>query len=62
MDQDEKISAQLEQARLKLYQLVFRYGILHRKVIRQSVVVDRLINRYNMIKYNEKPKPLMNRF
>lgn len=47
MDQRETVRIQLEQARLKLYQLALQYGIRHGKVMEQSLIVDKLINLYN---------------
>ncbi|MCL6458099.1 MAG: aspartyl-phosphate phosphatase Spo0E family protein [Gorillibacterium sp.] len=54
MDRHETISNQIERERLELYHLVGQYGLPHRKVIAQSLIVDKLINEYNVIKYGKK--------
>ncbi len=50
-----ELKLQIEAARQRLYQLKMDYGdLLHPRVIHQSMVLDDLINQYNLVKI-EKP-------
>ncbi len=43
----------IEQERQKLNQLAERYGLRHKAVLNQSLLLDTLINKYNKSKYEE---------
>ncbi|WP_416367268.1 aspartyl-phosphate phosphatase Spo0E family protein [Paenibacillus sanfengchensis] len=43
----------IEQERQKLNQLADRYGLRHKAVLNQSVLLDKLINKYNKVKYED---------
>lgn len=46
-----ELMSQIEEARQQLHRLQSEYGsLLHPEVIRQSVVLDGLINQYNRVK------------
>ncbi|KAA8785513.1 hypothetical protein ABIE27_001405 [Paenibacillus sp. 4624] len=50
MERDE-LKLRIEEARERLHQLKTEYGeLLHPQVIRQSMVLDELINMYNHVK------------
>ncbi|MBY0202671.1 aspartyl-phosphate phosphatase Spo0E family protein [Paenibacillus polysaccharolyticus] len=50
MDRME-LKSQIEDARQQLHQIQLQYGsLLHPEVIRQSVVLDALLNQYNRIR------------
>ncbi|WP_435923595.1 aspartyl-phosphate phosphatase Spo0E family protein [Paenibacillus sp. DYY-L-2] len=43
----------IEKERKKLNQLAERYGLKHKAVLNQSMLLDTLINNYNRVKYDE---------
>lgn len=46
-----ELKSQIEDARQQLHQIHLQYGsLLHPEVIRQSVVLDALLNQYNRIR------------
>ncbi|SMF90283.1 Spo0E like sporulation regulatory protein [Paenibacillus uliginis N3/975] len=55
---DEVIRQRIEESRQLLYQLEMQYGLRHPKVLKQSMHLDELINRYNRVKYREGMKPI----
>ncbi|AOK91561.1 MULTISPECIES: aspartyl-phosphate phosphatase Spo0E family protein [Paenibacillus] len=57
MIRDDILCQQLEKARQKLYILQAKYGFNHASVLRQSVIMDNLINQYNHLFYIKEKKP-----
>lgn len=53
----EVLLERIEESRQLLYQLGSEYGLQHPKVLRQSMDLDELLNRYNNIKYGKYAKP-----
>lgn len=51
MIRDDILCQQLEKARQKLYILQAKHGFNHASVLRQSVIMDNLINQYNHLFY-----------
>ncbi|MGG6309451.1 Spo0E family sporulation regulatory protein-aspartic acid phosphatase [Paenibacillus macerans] len=51
MNNSEKIKLRIEIERQELNRLAQRYGLRHKRVIHQSVILDGLINKYNKIMY-----------
>ncbi|MFB5760944.1 Spo0E family sporulation regulatory protein-aspartic acid phosphatase [Paenibacillus medicaginis] len=47
MPEQENLSLKIEQSRQQLYELEQIYGLTHSSVLRQSMVLDELINEYN---------------
>lgn len=47
----------IESARQKLYDLALQYGFGHKRVLKQSMVLDELINQYNRNFYAHIKKP-----
>ncbi|MEK5480116.1 aspartyl-phosphate phosphatase Spo0E family protein [Paenibacillus sp. FSL R5-0407] len=43
----------IEKERQKLNQLAEQYGLRHKAVLNQSLLLDKLINKYNKAKYAE---------
>ncbi|WP_410771209.1 aspartyl-phosphate phosphatase Spo0E family protein [Fontibacillus sp. BL9] len=43
----------IEKERQKLNQLAERYGLRHKAVLNQSLLLDTLINKYNKTKYDQ---------
>lgn len=43
----------IEKERQKLNQLAEQYGVRHKAVLHQSMLLDTLINKYNKIKYDD---------
>ncbi|GIP52679.1 aspartyl-phosphate phosphatase Spo0E family protein [Paenibacillus vini] len=43
----------IEKERQKLNQLAEQYGLRHKAVLHQSLLLDKLINKYNKAKYAE---------
>ncbi|MGM1050601.1 aspartyl-phosphate phosphatase Spo0E family protein [Paenibacillus sp. N3/727] len=58
MIHDEVIRQRIEESRQLLYQMEMQYGLRHPKVLKQSMDLDELINRYYRIKYREGMKPI----
>lgn len=53
MNNKERMKVQIELERQKLNQLADRYGLRHKAVLNQSVLLDKLINKYNKVKYED---------
>lgn len=53
MDNKERMKVQIELERQKLNQLADRYGLRHKAVLNQSLLLDKLINKYNKVKYED---------
>ncbi|MMZ63180.1 aspartyl-phosphate phosphatase Spo0E family protein [Paenibacillus faecis] len=53
MNNKERMIVRIEQERQKLNQLADRYGLRHKAVLNQSVLLDKLINKYNKVKYED---------
>lgn len=54
MKKPEVIQKRIEYARIELYRMESQYGgLLHPKVIKQSMKLDELINKYNRVIYNK---------
>lgn len=51
MIRDDILRQQLEKARQKLYILQAKHGFNHASVLKQSVIMDNLINQYNHLFY-----------
>lgn len=47
------MKVQIELERQKLNQLADRYGLRHKAVLNQSLLLDKLINKYNKVKYED---------
>lgn len=60
MNNSEKIKILIELERQKLNQLAERYGVQHKRVLHQSVLLDGLINKYNRLIYSDiqRKKPI----
>ncbi|WP_068498450.1 aspartyl-phosphate phosphatase Spo0E family protein [Paenibacillus kribbensis] len=57
MIRDDILRQKLEKARQKLYVLQAEHGFGHASVLRQSVILDNLINQYNRHFYIKEKKP-----
>ncbi|MDY7992132.1 aspartyl-phosphate phosphatase Spo0E family protein [Paenibacillus polymyxa] len=57
MIRDDILCQQLEKARQMLYILQAKHGFNHASVLRQSVIMDNLINQYNHLFYIKEKKP-----
>jgi hypothetical protein len=57
MKKQESLRQRLEKARQKLYDLQTKYGLGHARVLKQSMVLDELINQYNRTFYARVKKP-----
>jgi len=53
MNNKERMKVQIELERQKLNQLADRYGLRHKAVLNQSLLLDKLINKYNKVKYGD---------
>lgn len=53
MNNKERMKVQIELERQKLNQLADRYGLRHKAVLNQSLLLDKLINKYNKVKYED---------
>ncbi|TKH43864.1 aspartyl-phosphate phosphatase Spo0E family protein [Paenibacillus sp. FSL R10-2782] len=51
MIRDDILRQRLERARQKLYILQAKHGFSHASVLRQSMILDKLINQYNRLFY-----------
>ncbi|WP_068497877.1 aspartyl-phosphate phosphatase Spo0E family protein [Paenibacillus kribbensis] len=51
MGSEKTLQQRLEKNRQRLYDLQAKYGLGHTNVLRQSMVLDELINQYNRIYY-----------
>lgn len=49
----EVILQRIEESRQLLYQMGRQYGLLHPKVLKQSMDLDELLNGYNRLKYKK---------
>ncbi|MFK4302027.1 hypothetical protein ABH892_002131 [Paenibacillus sp. RC254] len=58
MESEETLQQRLENNRQRLYDLQAKYGLSHIDVLRQSMVLDELINQYNRIYYAQLKKPI----
>ncbi|MDR6778525.1 hypothetical protein J2W98_002802 [Paenibacillus peoriae] len=58
MGSGETLQQRLEKNRQRLYDLQAKYGLEHIYVLRQSMVLDELINQYNRIYYAKLKKPI----
>ncbi len=58
MGSEETLQQRLEKNRQRLYDLQAKYGLEHIYVLRQSMVLDELINQYNRIYYAKLKKPI----
>ncbi|MDP4099102.1 aspartyl-phosphate phosphatase Spo0E family protein [Paenibacillus sp. P96] len=47
MPEHENLSRRIEESRQQLYALEQEYGLTHASVLKQSMVLDELINEYN---------------
>ncbi|MFM9276625.1 aspartyl-phosphate phosphatase Spo0E family protein [Paenibacillus jiagnxiensis] len=47
MPEQVSLSQRIEESRQQLYELEQKYGLSHASVLRQSMVLDELINEYN---------------
>jgi hypothetical protein len=47
MPEQKSLSQKIEESRQQLYELEQKYGLAHASVLRQSMVLDELINEYN---------------
>ncbi|MDQ0496678.1 MULTISPECIES: aspartyl-phosphate phosphatase Spo0E family protein [Paenibacillus] len=54
---DDILRQKLEKARQKLYVLQAKHGFGHASVLRQSAILDNLINQYNRHFYIKEKKP-----
>ncbi|EES74093.1 aspartyl-phosphate phosphatase Spo0E family protein [Paenibacillus phoenicis] len=52
MNNSEKIRFRIELERQELNRLAQRYGMRHARVLHQSVVLDRLLNKYSQVIYS----------
>ncbi|MDU0330251.1 MULTISPECIES: aspartyl-phosphate phosphatase Spo0E family protein [Paenibacillus] len=52
MNSSEKIRFRIELERQELNRLAQRYGMRHARVLHQSVVLDRLLNKYSQVIYS----------
>ncbi|WP_025716349.1 aspartyl-phosphate phosphatase Spo0E family protein [Paenibacillus sp. 1-18] len=57
MQTDNILSQHVETARQKLHDLQNKYGFGHPSVLKQSMVLDELINQYQYTYYRRKKKP-----
>ncbi|MEC0233011.1 aspartyl-phosphate phosphatase Spo0E family protein [Paenibacillus kribbensis] len=57
MIRDDILRQKLEKARQKLYVLQAKHGFSHASVLRQSVILDNLINQYNRHFYIKEKNP-----
>ncbi|RCX18242.1 Spo0E like sporulation regulatory protein [Fontibacillus phaseoli] len=53
MNNKEYIKVRIEKERQILNQLAERYGLRHKAVLNQSLLLDTLINKYNKAKYED---------
>ncbi|MEF2966439.1 aspartyl-phosphate phosphatase Spo0E family protein [Paenibacillus sp. M1] len=60
MNNYEKIIQSIEVERKELNRLAARYGLQHKRVLQQSVLLDQLINKYNSLIYAnlQRKKPI----
>ncbi|MBU5670412.1 aspartyl-phosphate phosphatase Spo0E family protein [Paenibacillus sp. MSJ-6] len=60
MNNKEHMKMSIEKERQKLNQLAEQYGVRHKAVLHQSMLLDTLINKYNKIKYDDlkRKKPI----
>nr|WP_025684650.1 aspartyl-phosphate phosphatase Spo0E family protein [Paenibacillus maysiensis] len=58
MESEETLQQRLEKNRQWLYDLQAKYGLGHMDVLRQSMVLDELINQYNRVYYAKLKKPI----
>ncbi|WP_404580983.1 MULTISPECIES: Spo0E family sporulation regulatory protein-aspartic acid phosphatase [unclassified Paenibacillus] len=58
MGNEETLQQRLENNRQRLYDLQAKYGLSHIDVLRQSMVLDELINQYHRMYYAQLKKPI----
>jgi hypothetical protein len=58
MGSEKTLQQRLEKNRQQLYDLQAKYGLGHMYVLRQSMVLDELINQYNRMYYTKLKKPI----
>ncbi|KJD47397.1 aspartyl-phosphate phosphatase Spo0E family protein [Paenibacillus terrae] len=58
MGNEETLQQRLENNRQRLYDLQAKYGLGHMDVLRQSMVLDELINQYHRMYYTKLKKPI----
>ncbi|AET58050.1 hypothetical protein HPL003_06435 [Paenibacillus terrae HPL-003] len=58
MGSEKALQQRLEKNRQRLYDLQAKYGLDHMYVLRQSMVLDELINQYNRMYYTKLKKPI----
>ncbi|MDY7991289.1 aspartyl-phosphate phosphatase Spo0E family protein [Paenibacillus polymyxa] len=58
MIKDDILRQKLEKARQKMYALQARYGFNHASVLKQSMILDELINQYNHHFYVREKNPI----
>ncbi|MGW9529898.1 aspartyl-phosphate phosphatase Spo0E family protein [Paenibacillus terrae] len=58
MGSEKTLQQRLENNRQRLYDLQAKYGLDHMYVLRQSMVLDELINQYNRMYYTKLKKPI----
>ncbi|WP_342416567.1 aspartyl-phosphate phosphatase Spo0E family protein [Paenibacillus sp. FSL R10-2782] len=58
MIRDDILRQRLEEDRQKLYDLQAKYGFAHASVLKQSMILDELINQYNRHFYVREKNPI----
>ncbi|MFD1175495.1 Spo0E family sporulation regulatory protein-aspartic acid phosphatase [Paenibacillus puldeungensis] len=60
MNNSEQIRLRIELERQELNRLAQKYGLRHKRVMHQSVILDGLINKYNKVMYTgaQRRKPI----
>ncbi|MGG1641233.1 aspartyl-phosphate phosphatase Spo0E family protein [Paenibacillus sp. NRS-1782] len=58
MESEVTLQQRLENNRQRLYDLQAKYGLGHMYVLRQSMVLDELINQYHRMYYTKLKKPI----
>lgn len=60
MIHQKSLQQSIDVARQQLYNLAKHYDLSHPIVLKQSMVLDELINKYNRLTYKRSPRPLSN--
>ncbi|MBB6019643.1 hypothetical protein HNR77_000704 [Paenibacillus sp. JGP012] len=59
MKRSTLMQLEIEQARSRLHEIAKKYdGLLHPELIKQSVILDKLINQFNKTDGTQKTKPI----
>ncbi|WP_285890545.1 aspartyl-phosphate phosphatase Spo0E family protein [Paenibacillus macerans] len=58
MSNSERIKLRIEMERKELNRLAQRYGLRHKRVIHQSVLLDGLLNKYNKFTDVRRKQPI----